>query len=322
MNGHIDYAAYLQFAHQVEERPLDWSRDELTTVDQHQSDVIALWERGYEKGVSTGWRSLDECFTVRPGEFTVITGIPGHGKSSWLDNLMINLARARSWRWAVFSAENFPVARHITQLLEIYSGKPFIEGVHARLSREEVQLSLNWLQRFFYFLRPAENSYSLNHIVQLAATVENLNALVIDPWNELDHSRPSTLREDEYISIALSKLRWLARTAHLHVFVIAHPAKYVRQKDEAKPVITLNDVKGASEWYAKADNGISVWRNETERDSPTEIHVQKIRFRDIGRIGKVDLYYNRINGRFTDPRYPVTIEELLDRQSREPGDEE
>ena len=318
---HINYEAYLQFAHQVEELPLNWSLDELTAIEQHQDDVLRLWEEGYEKGVSTGWRSMDDYFRVRLGEFTVITGIPGHGKSSWLDNVMINLSRRNQWRWAVFSAENYPIARHISQLTEIYSGKPFNLGVHERLSRNELQLCLNWLQRYFYFLRPAENSYSLNHIVQLASTVDNLSGLVIDPWNELDHSRPATMREDEHISVSLSKLRWLARSSRLHVFVIAHPAKYLRSKDEEKPVITLNDVKGASEWYAKADNGISVWRKETERDAPTEIHVQKIRFRDVGRVGKVDLYYDRTNGRFTDPRYPVTIEDLMERQSREPGEE-
>lgn len=325
----IDYAAYAKFAKQVEAQP-EVLLDELTAVEQHRDEVLALYEHGFRKGFSTGWRSLDEHFTVRPGEFTVITGIPGHGKSSWLDNLMVNLSRYQQWRWAVFSAENYPISRHIAGLMEIYAGKPFTKGPSERLTRTELDLALLWTGKYFRFLRPAEDSYSLNRIVQLAAQVDDLHALVIDPWNELDHSRPKDIREDEYISVSLSKLRWLARTAGIHVFVVAHPAKFHREKGTPKPVMTLNDVKGASEWYAKADNGISVWRDEGEKNAPTEIHVQKIRFREVGRIGKVDLYYDRVTGRFTDPHHRPTIEELVQHQdsesnlfgAREPGSDD
>lgn len=338
MRSGIDFQAYMEFAKQVEDQP-EAAADELTSVEQHRADVLALYEQGYRRGASTGWRCMDDLFTVRGGEFTVITGIPGHGKSSWLDNLMVNLSRYQKLRWAVFSAENYPISRHIAGLMEIYSGKPFTTGPSERMTPTEVELCLAWVGKYFRFLQPAEDSYSLNRIVRLASEVEDLDALVIDPWNELDHSRPKDVREDEYISVSLSKLRWLARTAGIHVFVVAHPAKYHREKGEKKPVMTLNDVKGASEWYAKADNGISVWRDEGERNSPTEVHIQKIRFREVGRIGKADLYYDRVNGRFTDPNHRPTIDELMSEEykgqfgprdqavrggwieGREPGDE-
>src|SRR5689334_13892287 len=40
---------------------------------------------GMERGRPTGWASLDEHYTVRKGDVTVISGTPGHGKSEWLD---------------------------------------------------------------------------------------------------------------------------------------------------------------------------------------------------------------------------------------------
>lgn len=310
----IDYEAYMRMAKQIEEQP-QLAADELSSVDEHREEILWLYEHGYRPGLSTGWRCLDSFYTIRSGEFTVITGIAGHGKSSWLDNLMINLSRQHQWRWAVFSAENYPIARHIAGLAEIYAGRPFGKGPTERMTPPELKLSLDWIRTYFRFLQPREDSYSLNRIVQLAASVEDLNALVIDPWNELDHSRPSDRREDEYISISLSKLRWLARTANIHVFVVAHPAKYTRRDGEKKPVITLNEVKGASEWYAKADNGISVWRDEGEHGSPTEVHVQKIRFKEVGRVGMARLFYDRVTGRFTDPNHRPTIDELVKQES-------
>lgn len=318
MRHGIDFAAYLKMTKQIEEAEPP-SVDELSRPETHRAEIFGLFESGYRRGISTGWRCFDELFTVRHGELTVITGIPGHGKSSWLDNLMVHLSQNSGWHWAVFSAENYPIARHVSGLMEIYSGKPFSRGPSDRMTPTEVELSLKWVDSYFQFIQPREDSYSLNRIVQLAAQVPNLDALVIDPWNELDHSRPKDMREDEHISVSLSKLRWLARTANIHVFVVAHPAKYIRQKGEAKPVITLNEVKGASEWYAKADNGISVWRDEGQRDSPSEIHIQKIRFREVGRVGMATLYYDRTTGRFIDPNQRPTIEDYVSRMEREPG---
>ncbi len=111
------------------------------------------------------------------------------------------------------------------------------------------------------------------------------------------------------------------------MFVVAHPAKYVRQQGQPKPVITLNEVKGASEWYAKADNGISVWRDEGDTSGASDVHIQKVRFREVGRAGTcARLIYDRVTGRFTDPNHRMTISEAMAMQAapyelREPGEE-
>lgn len=304
------------------ELALEW--DELVSPAALQPEIQELYRTGYKRGFSTGWPSMDPFFTVRHGEFTVITGIPGHGKSSWLDNLMVNLALSQNWKWAVFSAENFPVSRHIAGLAEIYSGKPFAPGPTMRMSSGELDSYIQWLSDHFAFIQPKEDRYSLNRIVQSAIQAENIDALVIDPWNELDHSRPRDMREDEFISVCLTKLRWLARSAQIHVFVVAHPAKYIRKHGEPKPVVTLNEVKGASEWYAKADNGISVWRDEGDPMGGSDIHIQKIRFREVGRAGNaVRLYYDRVTGRFSDPCRETLVEARPQRAwQREPGEDD
>jgi twinkle protein len=67
-------------------------------------------------------------------------------------------------------------------------------------------------------------------------------------------------------------------------------------------VPTLYDVSGSSHFYNKADNGLSVWRDVKEEGSATQIHVQKIRFRECGRPGMVELYFDVTSGRFTDVR--------------------
>lgn len=325
MKNGIDFNAYRDMSRQVTVDDLGAPEaDEMLTGSSLTPGVMSLYETGYRRGLSTGWQSMDEHYTVRAGEFTVITGIPGHGKSSWLDNLMINLSKRHQWRWAVFSAENFPISRHAAGLMEIYIGKPFSPGPCKRMSPKERDEAVKWVGEYFRFIQPREDRYSLDRIVQIAFSAGDIDALVIDPWNELDHSRPRDMREDEFISVSLTKLRWLARNSEIHVFVVAHPAKYQKKNGEPKPVISLNDVKGASEWYAKADNGISVWRDETDRDGGTDIHIQKIRFREVGRAGdSVRLVYDRVTGRFSNPNQRPTIDDYMrdDFKLREPGDE-
>ena len=322
MRNGIDWKAYMEMAKKVSAEALDAPSDsELLTGSAIEPGVLALYESGYRRGNRTGWSSMDEYYTVRLGEFTVITGIPGHGKSSWLDNLMVNVSRNYNWRWAVFSAENFPVSRHVAGLMEVYSGKPFSKGFHARMTPSERDEALRWIGKYFRFIQPREDRYSLDRIVQIAFSIGDIDALVIDPWNELDHSRPKEMREDEFISVSLTKLRWLARNSEIHVFVVAHPGKYQRVHGQPKPIVTLNDVKGASEWYAKADNGLSVWRNEEDTTGATDIHIQKIRFREVGRAGAaVRLYYDRVTGRFTDPNQRPHIDDCT--RQREPGDDD
>lgn len=316
----IDWRAYIDMARQQVQEAIEQPLErELFDGELLKPEILELYEKGYKRGVSTGWRSMDEYYTVRPGEFTVITGIPGHGKSSWLDNLMVNISRSHGWKWAVFSAENYPVSRHIAGLAEIYSGRPFGPGPTTRMTRSELDISVRWLSQYFRFIRPKEDRYSLDRIVKIATEIQDLSALVIDPWNEMDNSRPREMREDEFISVSLTKLRWLARTSGIHVFVVAHPAKYMRQQGQPKPVITLNEIKGASEWYAKADNGISVWRDEMDTSGATDVHIQKIRFREVGRAGAaVRLYYDRVTGIFTDPNHRPTVDELVEKQLKEP----
>lgn len=326
--GFDQYAAMCQ---RLDAEALKQERwDEIVRPLDLELDILDMYDNGFRKGLSTGWSTINEYYTVRGGEFTVITGYPGSGKSSWLDNLMINLASSEDWKWAVFSAENYPVSRHIAGLMEIYSGRPFRKGPTQRMERSDVSTYLRWIHDRFRFIQPKEDRYSLDRIVQAAIQISDIDALVVDPWNELDHSRPRDMREDEFISVSLTKLRWFARMAEIAVFVVAHPAKYVRQPGKDRPVASLNDVKGASEWYAKADNGISVWRDETDSTGAADVHIQKIRFREIGRAGgAVRLYYDRTSGRFTDPNHRPMIDEVMkkreretQRRFREPGDED
>jgi twinkle protein len=58
-------------------------------------------EAAHLKPYCTGWQTLDEFIKLYLGELVIVTGIPSHGKSSWVLHLLCNLARLHGWRSAV-----------------------------------------------------------------------------------------------------------------------------------------------------------------------------------------------------------------------------
>lgn len=322
--------------------------DEIRRIGDFRPALRWLYETGIQPGESTGWKSLDAHYTVKPREWTLVTGIPGHGKSAFLDGLMVNLAREKDWRWAVFSAENLPHERHAADLAAQYIGRPFNQDprkARARISEEEFTWAAMFLEDHFTWMNPHEDNCTVDRILQigqmLAESGPGIQGLVIDPWNELDHSRPANITETEYVSKCLSKIRKFARDREVHVFLVAHPTKLQRiqrksgdPNDESTvyPVPTPYDVSGSAHWRNKADNCICVWRDVIREHYGVDIHVQKIRFRENGSVGLVHLAHDLATNQLIDPKNgppprfqapKITTESLMNAVGlfREPGDE-
>ena len=66
-------------------------------ADESLEDLLAEWRNGTERALSTGWAPVDRYYTVQPGELTIVTGIPSHGKSQWLEGPILNLAEGHGW---------------------------------------------------------------------------------------------------------------------------------------------------------------------------------------------------------------------------------
>ena len=275
-----------------------------------------LYDRGMPRGDKTGWPDVDQYYSVAPGMLTILTGWPGSGKSEWLDALILNLAR-QGWRFAIHSPENKPEQIHVVKFLEKYIGKPFGAGANERMTKDEANEALTEISQWFGFLVPSATTektvFGIEPIMGAAEnwfreagswrSKENPCGLVIDPWNELEHMRPKEWSETEYIAATLTALRSWARTHGVHVWLVAHPQKLRRDDMGKLPVPRPDSISGSQNWWNKADNAITVWRefDELSINRAVDIHIQKIRFKHIGRIGLVTLDYDRITGRYSEP---------------------
>ena len=277
---------------------------EIVTAGDIKKTVMERYENPVKRGFSTGWMALDPFYTVVPGELTIVTGIPNHGKSSWTSHLMVHLAEIHDWRIGLFSPENHPMDLFVSRLLPLFVRKPFTEGMSPRMSRMELDDGIAWLERQFVFLDPINPT--IDRILGLALRAHKkseLRALVIDPWNEVQHPNSSHLSEPHYIREMLTKIRKFGRRYKIHMFIVAHPMKLQKDKQGGYPIPTPYDISGAAHWRNQADNCITVWRDlSPDTDSRgTQIHIQKIRFDDAGRLGTVELYFDGVTRRYRDP---------------------
>ena len=276
---------------------------------EYYDDIIKHYylELKEGQGVSTGWGTLDKFYKVVPGELTIVTGVPNSGKSEWIDALLANLSEMHGWTFAMCSMEK-RATDHARQLAEKYIGSPFFDLPYARrvprMTHEQLDSAIDWVDDRFHLIRYEDEQLpSVDWVLEIAKAAVyryGIRGLVIDPYNELDHQRPASMSETEYVSQMLTKVKRFAQTAGVHVWFVAHPRQLREWRGQAP---NLYDISGSAHFINKADNGIVVHRNRDPNSSSAaqvQILVRKVRNKAAGTIGDCILEYERVNGRYLD----------------------
>jgi twinkle protein len=255
-----------------------------------------LFSKGTGKGFSTGYQSLDTIYTVAPGQLTVVTGYPSSGKSNWVDQIMVNLARDNDWKFAVCSFENQPEI-HISRLMEIYTQKRFFEGAN-RMSDAEKDVAFKWVTEHFLFIDSnGEEPSTLDSILERARVAVKrmgVRGLVIDPYNYIELDRTNTTETDA-ISQMLTRVQKFCKANDCHTWFIAHPSKIQRSGTE-QPRPDGMSISGSMAWWAKADCGVTIHRQPDH----VEVAVWKCRYRWVGTQGETSLIFQKTAGTYAE----------------------
>lgn len=233
---------------------------------------------------------LGELFALRQGDLTVITGIPGHGKTTLMNHVLGGMALRHKWDIAIASFEQNPKVDHRRALRSFFHSKMVKD-----MSYEEKKSADEWIENKFVFIRPSlDDEATLKWVIDKAeASIKRYGCkmIVIDPWNEMDHDRPNGMSLTEYSGFAIKQFKRLAAKYLVHIVIVAHPAKMHRLKDGTYPVPSLYDISDSAHFINKPDVGIVIHRNE---DGTMLFSVQKCRYIGvIGNIGEANLRFNR-----------------------------
>ena len=260
-----------------------------------KADIYNYYNNGLPSGCGIGMAEMDMHLKFQEGYLTTITGIPGHGKSEFLDFILCRLNISHGWKTALYSPENHPLELHFSKFAEKMIGKPF-EGSN-RLSPIDLNNMIEYHANNFFFINP-ESDFKLENIldsVRQLVRKKGVNAFVIDAWNKLDHQY--TTNETKYISEQLDKITRFCELNKVHCFLVAHPTK-IRKDDKTGKydIPNLYNISGSANFYNKTANGITVYRDFDT--FTTEIYIQKVKFKHWGQVGCVQLAWNRDNGRY------------------------
>ena len=245
--------------------------------------------------VSTGFPKLDEYLMPYRPAFMIVTGFPGHGKSTWTVQLATNLAYKNGWNVGLASFE-MRVKPYVTAQIE----NVFIDR-RSRGNGPDMHLTPDrFIQRRFFFIAPDPEDdavHDLDWLLERMTTAvirHGMKVCIVDPWNEIDHVRGRDESVTDYTGRAIRKLKTFARRYDCLVIVVAHPVKSAGQKDA--PDISLYDISDSSHWANKADLGVVVARiGDVPFSTETGIFVKKVRYQpDAGKLGDVTLTFDPV----------------------------
>ena len=272
------------------------------------ADVIALGRHGQpgyyslanlpQRGsisqitLSTGWSELDEIWKLYPGQFTVCTGVAGHGKSTFLLNVVCNTARQHGLRSFLYVPEN---EGHILEKLRLIWGSN--DGWD---TFEGGQCFVQSAAPTAYDSEPKTLQWVLDRAV-VAVERDGVDLLLIDPWNELERAKPKDMLLTDYIGQCLMYLKQFCRALNVAVILVAHPTKAGVAEGKAP---SMADIEGSMNWYNKCDNGLIVVRDPA--GSTTKVISAKVRETGAGHRGQCFFQVDETTGIFTPQHVSMT----------------
>lgn len=233
-------------------------------------------ETSQSSWTSTGFEKMGGKFDLRPGELTLWAGVNGHGKTTLLSNIMLNVIRGGQ-KVCLASLEMPPhktMAKMTQQAAGVALPAPrYIRGFHS------------WTD---------EKLWVYNHVGKLASSRALAVATYVRKELQIDHLVIDSLMKcglgtDDYTAQKdfVDGLCSVARDTGLHIHLVCHMRK---GENESKPSEKF-DVKGASEIVDLADNLMIVWKNlpklnelstlEAVRQSPTEEAARQQRIEEL-----------------------------------------
>ena len=240
----------------------------------------------------SGWLALDKIIKIRTGHLMIVSGYPSRGKSTFVDNLLMNLSKKYGIKHLIASFESTN-AGHFNTLLEMYSQMPIYKYLREN-DNDIFGEPFSFIDEHFFRFN-VERMWSVDEIierVELSVRKYGIKTLVIDPYNRLNN-KITNGREDLYVGSILSKLSMLAKRLDILVIFVAHP-----KKPDGEKMPNMFSISGSGDWYNMADYGIIVHRDRKEdgklSDMPT-IFVEKVKNHFLGDTsgGSIPLLYSR-----------------------------
>jgi twinkle protein len=202
------------------------------------------------KGRSTGFKTVDRLINgLREGELTLFSGYAGSGKSTFLNQLVLNLIsdQENPEKVCIASFELSPRG-----LLFWMSQQALQQSLSVNDSSEslktKIDIAMKIIDENLYFIKQ-QDEIGIDHLlrlIELSYRRDQARFFIVDSLmcienNEKDEHRGQT--------VIIRKLKTLAKKLDIHIILVAHP-----RKTDGFSILRMQDICGSSNITNLADN--------------------------------------------------------------------
>lgn len=274
------------------------------SVSDLYDDILNLYDNGLPNTIrieNPSFGNLNKIWTTMRGHLTTITGIPSHGKSSFLEWYALNLVNEYGMKLSFFSPEHSPMELHQSRLVEKVTGKKFFG--ENRLTKSDIERYKDWANEKVY-LTGCENGqfptweWLFNKFKEQMFAF-GVDVFIIDAFNKLEFNEKG--EERQLIRKVLTRLTSFAQMNNVLIFLVAHPTKMQKKQDGTYEIPTLYDVSGTADFRNQTHDGFTIHRtfDTQESDGFTMFVNTKTKYQFQGEItGTENFKYDKDNGRY------------------------
>jgi twinkle protein len=255
--------------------------------------------RAYDIGIA----GLENLWPLVPGTFSIVTGWPGHGKSTAVLAAVAHLIN-QGLPVALGSFETMVKPVLVRRLRATIYGCHEYDDMATRPGPADavIEEKLGIISNLH---ANDDTELSIEKIIELAIVAvlrDGVRLLVMDPWNEIEHKRRQDESESEYVGRAIRLLKRFAKDYDCAVWVVAHPRKPTHGDGTPKRP-SLLDLAGSANFANKADYGVIFHRDDLGGDQVVATVVKK-RMGLPGAMGIKHLAWSAAHSRYFDETTP------------------
>ena len=216
---------------------------------EYLDDVEKYFSEDLTGGLELPFKKTVDDFKIRMGEITLLTGYSGHGKSAWLNQVMLGLMKQEKTMIASF--EMLPKATLGRMCQQTGEAMPNYEYIKDFLSKLEHNL-------YLYDPEGETTSEKVLEVIYYCAEKLNVKLMVIDSLMKCGINEDDLNKQKSFAN----KLAVASRDLGIHIFIVAHSRKTANEHDNASKF----DVAGSANLTNLVDNVISVHRNKKREE--------------------------------------------------------
>lgn len=271
-------------------------------VNDFRNELNDYFENGMPQGKELGIPELDKIIRWQTGRLGVATGIPGMGKSEFLDFVFTKLNVLYNWPIGYYSPESMPLQLHFSKIFPKFVGKEYRKGI---VNDNERFTGEDYINENVFWVNPPIDM-DIKEILsrfEYLVKAKGCKAFIIDPFNRIEQAANHSDNERLFVKKNLVLMSNFAKRTDSLLFLIAHPTKMSKEKDSTYRIPGPYDISGSADFWNMCDYTLTVHRTQNEETGKPQsfgvVIVQKTKInKTLGDTGIWNYWYNINNGRY------------------------